>query len=92
VPIPLLRFAHHNDYDVPSVVEISVPSREQSGVSEAGAPSDLIRVKQHFLNSLAMFGQQIRMAFRNMALALLSKLDLSVQVGRRKARHRGKSV
>jgi len=49
----------------------------------------LIRVGQNFRNSLPVLREQLRMPFGDMALSLLSELDLGFEVGARKPGHQG---
>src|SRR5712692_175677 len=72
-------------------LHISVPAREEAGISDPPAPPDLVRGAQGLCHLSPMLRQQIGMSFGDVTLPLLRQLDLSLQVEARKPAHQASS-
>lgn len=58
--------------------DVSVPTRKQPDTPETNTPADLIGLGQRLCNPVSVFWQQIGVSLRDVALALVRQLHLTL--------------
>ena len=79
---------YNNHDDILSAAHAVKPAREQTGIAETRAATDLVGVGQSVRNPPPMLGQQIGMIFGDVTFPLIAQFDLSGQIRASEPYHR----